>query len=283
LQFYFKAVAGIRETDEVEETVDARLFGNIFHKAAEKIYKPFFNSNTLIDTDLLNNILKEKNNIHKVINKAFAETFYGENTSKEFKTEGKNRIVFDVLEKYLIKLIKKDIEYAPFSIVGLEKNVSSEIEFTVNNTQLIAEIGGQIDRIDRTNRFLRIIDYKTGNDELKFKNLEDVFDKEKIKKHKAVFQTFLYSYVVNKVNYPNETILPMVYQVKKLFSSKSNFEIISSECQEFINEKFSGIKTEVESYIKELLSELFNKDIPFFQTENTDNCKYCNYKNICGR
>ncbi len=283
LQFYFKAIAGIRESDEVEETVDARLFGNIFHKAAEKVYKPYFETKTLIDKELLNKISKNKSDIHKIINQAFTETFYGSNTTKEFKIEGKNRIVFDVIEKYLLKLIEKDIEYAPFSIVGLEKNVSAEIDFTANNTKLTAEIGGQIDRMDRTDSFLRIIDYKTGNDELKFKTLQDVFNRDEIKKHKAIFQTFLYSYVVNRVNFPDEVILPMVYQVKKLFTPKVDFEITSKECQEYVSGKFSGIKNDVEDYIKDLLSELFDREIPFTQTENTDNCKYCNYKDICGR
>ena len=35
--------------------------------------------------------------------------------------------------------------------------------------------------------------------------------------------------------------------------------------------------------LKEKLNELFDSSIPFRQTVNIDNCKYCSFKGICQR
>lgn len=283
LRFYYKSVAKITEEDEIDEVIDARLFGNIFHNVAEKIYTSFFNNNELITSESLNTLLKDNKNIDEIITNSFTEVFYGENTKRRFKIEGKNQIIFDIIKKYLKQMLKKDIEYAPFSIVGLEKNVETEINININSKNIRVKVGGQVDRIDRTDRGLRIIDYKTGSDKLEFNELEDVFNPEKIKDTKAVFQTFIYSYIISK-EFPSESsILPMVYQVKELFKNDSFFDISSKKCTTYKENGFLGIKDEVEIKLKDLLEELFDRDIPFTQTENAAICEYCPFKEMCGR
>ena len=40
LKYYFKYIAGIKETDEIDvDDVDNRIFGNIFHTAAQLMYE----------------------------------------------------------------------------------------------------------------------------------------------------------------------------------------------------------------------------------------------------
>lgn len=283
LKFYFKSVAKVTEADEIDEVIDARLFGNIFHNTAEKIYTPYFNNKELVTPETLKTVLKDNKKLDDVIINSFTEVFYGENTKRKFKIEGKNQIIFDVIKKYLIQMLKKDIEYAPFSIIGLEKNVATEININIDSKSTKVKVGGQIDRIDRTDKGLRIIDYKTGSDKLEFNELEDVFSAEKIKDTKAVFQTFIYSYVVSKEQPNKDRIIPMVYQVKELFKKDNFFEIYSKKCAPYNEKGFSGIKDEVELRLIELLEELFDKNIPFTQTGNSAVCEYCNYKEMCGR
>jgi ATP-dependent helicase/DNAse subunit B len=179
-------------------------------------------------------------------------------------------------------MIKKDIEYAPFSIVGLEYNVDTDININLGSSTANIKIGGQIDRIDRTDYALRIIDYKTGKDELKFKELDDVFNPEKISKTKAIFQTFMYSYIIS-TEFTDNKIVPMVYSIKGLFNKTSSFEISSDKCDTFQKDGFLGIKADVEEKIKQLLEEIFDINRPFEQTQNIKNCEYCIYKEMCGR
>jgi hypothetical protein len=283
LRFYFKSVAKVRETDDIDEVVDARLFGNIFHKAAEEIYVDFFTDNILVTSDLLSQLLKNDKKIDEIINRAFAMAFFGESTSRKFPIEGKNQIIFDVIKKYLIQLLEKDKEYAPFSIVGLESNASIDYNIDANNDIYRINLGGQIDRLDRSDKGLRVVDYKTGSDKLMFGDLSDVFNADKIKDTKAIFQTFIYSYIISHKFESESVILPMVYQVKQLFDERNSFEIASKHYEPFQSGNFLDIKTEVEGHLKVVLEELFNKTIPFTQTANLLICENCPYKNMCGR
>ena len=40
LKFYFSVVEGIREEEEVSETIESKVFGSILHKVMEELYKP---------------------------------------------------------------------------------------------------------------------------------------------------------------------------------------------------------------------------------------------------
>jgi ATP-dependent helicase/nuclease subunit B len=180
-------------------------------------------------------------------------------------------------------MLKKDKAYAPFSILGLEKDVAEKFEIVVDGEKVNLNIGGQIDRLDRSDKGLRVIDYKTGGDKLVFDDLDDVFNEDKIKDTKAIFQTFVYSYLLNQQNPDEIAILPMVYQVKKMFEEQGSFAISSKKYAPFAAGNFVSIKSEVGNKLRELLQELFDKDIPFIQTENISVCEYCPHKSKCGR
>jgi hypothetical protein len=45
----------------------------------------------------------------------------------------------------------------------------------------------------------------------------------------------------------------------------------------------SSVLSDFEELLQNLLSEIFNKEIPFVQTENEANCLYCEFKGICGK
>jgi hypothetical protein len=272
----------LHPNDEIEEAVDARLFGNIFHLAAEKLYEPFLQGNLLADAATLNKLKTDGAALKQIISAAFREAFYGKNTNRKFVLEGKNLLVFRVVEKYLKAMLDMDKKYAPFSLVGLEQNEYSHISFTVNGKQVKVKVGGQIDRIDRTEQGLRVIDYKTGGDRLMFVDLDEVFSHENIPDRKAVLQTFLYSLVWH-LNHPgNEPIIPGVYQVKNFFT-QSGFTIQAKKEPDFAGGNFLGIADGVHQQLKQLLCEIFDKEVPFVQTNDIKRCEYCPYKIMCGR
>jgi CRISPR/Cas system-associated exonuclease Cas4 (RecB family) len=283
LRFYFKSVAGIKEPDEMEEQIDARLFGSIFHLVSEKFYRHFFDDSQLITEQALAEIEKDSVLLDAWIKDSFKEILMGKNSKKNFEINGKNHIAFDVIHKYLHQLIRIDKKNTPFSIVGLEMKMQMQQSFNANNRNSKVTIGGFIDRIDQTNKGLRIIDYKTGKDKLVFTDLQDLFSREKATTNKAVFQTFAYSSLVAK-HYPQEpNIWPMVYQVVNFFDESKSFSVKSDKYAPFASGNFKAIETEFDESLKNLLSEIFSNDIPFIQTGEIENCEYCPYKLICGR
>lgn len=282
LKFYYRSVVNLHPNDEIEENVDARLFGNIFHYAAEKLYEPFLKKNILVDIATLKAMQNDDARLKQIIVEAFREAFYGKQSERKFTVEGKNLLVFGVVEKYLKAMMDMDIKHAPFSLVGLEQTVYSNIRFSSNGESYEVRVGGQIDRLDRTDKGLRVIDYKTGSDKLFFTDLNEVFSHDKIPDRKAVFQTFLYC-LIRYLNQPgDQVIIPGVYQVKNFFSNLG-FAIQGKKEPAFADGNFIGIADDVNERLTQLLAEIFNFDQPFDQTNDIKRCEYCPYKIMCGR
>ncbi len=283
LRFYFKNIAKVKESDELEEVVDARLFGNIFHTSAEKLYSDFLKNSTLITPEILNEIVKNEPHIDKIIQDSFAEVFFGQNTQRVFTIDGKNQVIFEVIKKYLIALLKRDRHLAPLNIVALEEKVLERFKIKTVRGEYEVNIGGMVDRIDRSDNGLRVIDYKTGSDKLAYNELDEVFSHDHIKNTKAVFQTFIYSLILSKKYVSEKAIIPMVYQVKQLFEPGSLFHINSKKHEAFSTGNFLAIKDEVESRLISLLEEIFDPSVLFTQTTDQLICENCPYCNMCGR
>lgn len=282
LRYYFKAIAGIHEPDEVEEQVDARLFGSIFHRVAEFCYGNFMNEKKLVTEAEIVQLQKNERQMDEWIRQSFQEVLRGEKSKRIFHVDGKNQIVFQVIKKYLLRMLAIDKKAAPFQIIGLEKDILMPVSFNYNGAAAQVMVGGQIDRLDETVNALRIVDYKSGADELYFQSLEAVFDTEKISKVKAVFQTFIYSLAVAK-NYPGyPVVVPAVYQLKKFFTDDVDFSVRSADPR-YASGNFKDVEAFVEGQLKLLLEELFDESIPFSQTDDLKRCGYCPYKMICGR
>jgi radical SAM protein with 4Fe4S-binding SPASM domain len=75
---------------------------------------------------------------------------------------------------------------------------------------------------------------------------------------------------------------PHLYTVKDfkhgtVFAGKGKDGLVLTD------ENLANIKDQFALKLKEKLNELFDSSVPFRQTENTDNCKYCSFKGICQR
>lgn len=278
IKFYHQNVLQLREEEDISEDIDARLFGNVFHNAAEIIYQPYVGHNKVITKQMIEQVLQDKNTIENIVNKAFTITFAGKNAKKEFVIQGKNLLVKKVIKKYLLRLLEIDKQIAPFSILGLEKRVSMSFNFEANKTENTIEIGGMIDRLDLVGDRLRIVDYKTGgSDEIDFSDFSEIFDKTRISKKKAILQTMIYSLICSHL-YPEKIkITPVIYKVKHFFSSNSNWNVSSKKEENFSDSNVLSIKEELTQIIEDLLSEIFDFSKSFFHHEGQKDCNYCNF------
>ena len=73
--FFYRNIAGIRESDNTDaDDIDSRVFGNIFHRAAELIYKKI-GTNRLLQKSDLEPYIKEPQHIEMAVDQAFEEEF----------------------------------------------------------------------------------------------------------------------------------------------------------------------------------------------------------------
>ena len=140
-------------------------------------------------------------------------------------------------------------------------------------------IGGKIDRVDKGKTGVRIIDYKTGKDEVSFNSVESLFARQG-KRNKAAFQTLYYSLVFRKKE-PTYLgpIRPGLYNKYVLFKNVNSFGLSMNSKPVDATELLGDF----EARLSEVLQELYAPQNEFTQTDYKKNCEYCSFKNLCRR
>lgn len=280
LRFYYRYIAGLEEKEEITEQVDAPMFGNILHETMQFIYSPYIGEE--VDSLKLQNILKNNELISEAINKAFGKEYFKGKTQKDYS--GRNIIIREMIEKYIRQILQIDISFAPFKIISLEQKLTVAMPITSNGELKNIRIGGKIDRIDKQNNQIRIIDYKSGADKLEFKTIDALFDTNTKEQNSAVFQTFLYSKLYIGNNTADLAVIPGIYSVRKLFEDKFEYQITkkADKTKELITD-YRIINNDFTTNLNELLNNLFDSTENFTQTNEVEICNYCPYKQICNR
>jgi hypothetical protein len=281
LRFYFRYIAKIKEPNEVEEELDARVLGNFLHDVMENFYKSICarnHSKEITPSDF--------NNYHSEIDQLIDEVFIKEyrlDPAKPVEYEGQRLVVKEIVRRFAHRIIEIDKAYAPFTIEALEQG-GMLYELPIDQPPYKAVISGKIDRVDKKGVLLRIIDYKTGKDKLNFESIASLFVREG-KRNKAAFQTLLYALLYKKSflgskEAPMYKIVPGLINRMNLFDDQFNFGLKIGK------EDITDIEPflpEFELNVKKVFEELFNPDTPFDQTTELDNCKLCAYSQICYR
>lgn len=279
MKFYYRYMAGLNPIDELKEEIDPLLFGNLFHHTMEIIYKPY--EKHLVTKSVLDKLISNEANLNNIIVGAFKKEYFNLSEDENIEILGRNTLVFEILKKYVIKLLNIDKQYAPFQIVNLEGEYKLEVSI-FDNTKKI-KIKGVIDRIDRVDDVIRVIDYKTGFIDRKFPSIESLFDRESKTRNKAIFQTFLYCLFLEFENPLVEKVSPNIYGLKDVFSSKfeSILEQKEGRAKAVPVEDYREYKDDFYAELQNLLEDIFDKDIPFTQCEDIKKCELCAYKEIC--
>lgn len=282
LQFYFKYVARVREPDEVEEELDARVLGIFLHDVMEKFYKELAErkgSKAVEKNDFENADAR----LDALIDEVFVRN-YKLDPGKPVEYGGQRLVVREIVKRFATRIIKMDEAYAPFTIEALE---DGDITYSVaiDRPPYKTILGGTIDRVDSKGDLLRIIDYKTGKDELKFDSIDSLFAREG-KRNKAAFQTLLYALMyVNSRSLSGRTradqrVVPGLINRMNLFDDDFQFGLqIGRQHVHDVSEIFPEFREK----LKGLLEEIYDPAVPFDQTTSVEPCKYCAYSSICYR
>ncbi len=278
LKFYFRHIARIKETDELQEDVDPRLFGNLFHHAAEIIYSSF-RGNRQVTKDDLKTAATNANLIGGAVHKAFGLEYYKDKELKDVKISGKNILIAENLMTYLVKMLQNDMAFAPFSIIDLESNYEADFSIGADEKGPKIRLGGIVDRIDLTAKGIRIIDYKTGrNLNLKFRDFSEFYEHGKKNRPKEIFQTLVYSEIYTRCK-GVQPIFPSIYKIDEFFGDEFHPEVRRNGNMVDYRE----IADEFRQSLHLLFEEIFSGQDLYEQTSDIDKCRTCPYNKICRR
>ncbi len=223
LSFYYQRVIGLRDNTHHDNPTDPRLFGDLFHHAAQNLHQQAKDSLLRFACEELTpqqyaHYLKQAN-VEKAVDHALRHYRL---LSPSGGQRGVTLISRRVLVKYLKRMQHIDTQIAPATVKYTEQPIQTTLQLTLNtqtpkhpNTQTPNTITlfGIIDRIDQPDSlralrsketpptphpsggdgdgydcpstFLRVIDYKTGKPDSQMDSLtlQQLFQPESIDKH----------------------------------------------------------------------------------------------------
>jgi hypothetical protein len=253
LDFYKRSVLGIKEFEEVEETIASKTFGTVIHDSLEQLYLPlkgkFLNKSIITD-------LKAK--MPDEVISQFRKSY----SVKSIRT-GKNHLSFEIAKQFILNYLNHELSELErgkkIKILGLEESLV--VSHQVNGLDFPVRIKGKIDRIDEVDGVMRIVDYKTGKvgpSQLKINDWNLLTTEEKYTKS---FQVLTYAYMY-RINDPYST------HERSLESGIVSFKNLKYGFMKFNNAPVTD--ETLRSYINELdhlLLEIFDKTIPFREKE----------------
>ena len=270
-KFYYGKVCGLRDEDEVRESLEANDIGTVFHGVMEELYTV---EGAFVSRDYLKQVLSG-GRIPALVRRRVLEKLNG------FELAGRNIVFADMIVRYVRQAVLRDIEYLEkqgvegFRILGLE-------------LERYATIGGfrfrgVLDRLDSIRPGeLRVLDYKTGRvtdedfliDEGNAEAVvEALFGDSGAKRPKIALQLYLYDrYIADDPAFRGWTLQNSVYQPARLFIRE--VENVS------LSRRFLDL---MDGRLADLLAEISDLEKPWRRTQDTKSCAWCDFKNICGR
>jgi CRISPR/Cas system-associated exonuclease Cas4 (RecB family) len=278
LRFYFKYVAGIKEPREIQEDLDARVLGNLLHEVMQLFYEQITQTNktNIIEVKDLKNW---EGRIDPIIDQVFRKSY--DIKAKKIEYFGQRLVVKEVIKCFVGRIVSMDRVYAPFKIEAIEADeLKVVIKLTVEGNPEVV-LGGKVDRVDSKDGVLRVIDYKTGKDNVEIKGTVNELFSHEANRNKAAFQTMMYSLLYTEnADISGLRVLPGLMNRMNLFDE--NFRFGLKVGKEYV-EDIKSLLPEFKQGLKDTLEEMFNAEQTFNQTENKEYCKNCPYRGICYR
>ena len=275
LQFYYLYVADIQQPDipDDEQELDHRIFGNVFHEAADIIYRQL---PRYIDKPLLEHLLKSKVEIERAVDEAFHRII------PFAPKRGLQLINREVIIHYLRQLITIDHRLAPFTMLGLECDVKRQLTPSATYFQP-GIIGGRIDRLDLINEgsdeYIRVVDYKTSNRRPKpIADVEAIFLPENIREHSDYYlQTFVYADIVSRQR-PDHKVSPALVFIQH--AGGDNYDPTLCFGNQPVRD-IAQVSARFNELLEETITEMFSPDVPFQPTSDQRTCSTCAFATLC--
>ena len=287
LKFYLQYLADIPENREVSEEIDAAVFGNLAHLSMEILYQDFAKRKNRMVFEKSDFEELTKNWVFPAIEKA-VRSHYHLDAGADTKLNGQMAIARDVLQKYLHQILKVDEASAPFKLISLEKEkrYTAGLEINTASGNKTVSLKGIIDRVDEQNGSVRLIDYKSGQDNKNFPDVASLFDRDHKSRNKAAMQTMFYGLIYQATNPENTLPLkPAIFNLREMFGDDFNPYLQQKQPYKTgveVND-YREFQEEYKDGLTILLEDIYNPEIPFDQTDDLKKCGYCPYKEICGR
>ncbi|MCH5346692.1 MAG: PD-(D/E)XK nuclease family protein, partial [Muribaculaceae bacterium] len=291
LSFYLKYVEGYKEADELVDYMDFSTYGTVFHDVVEHLYQnllpegaPVPKDGILVKVDDIDRLLKDDKLITKLIEEAISVHYYKNQRGVVAAITGETRLLADAIEIFVRAMLEEEKQFCPFLFIGAEHEINARMR--INDT-LEVNIRQFIDRVDRVNvdrpggGVLRLVDYKTGSDSVKAKDMDEIFTPGTASKFrpKAFLQLMFYCYAYSGFKLPDEQIQPFIYLMKKI--KTNGLKPLKLGDGDLID--YRVYHDEFVQRFNKVIEEIFDPNVTFKQAVDPHSCNFCQFKQICNK
>ncbi|WP_339649727.1 PD-(D/E)XK nuclease family protein [uncultured Salegentibacter sp.] len=260
LDFYRQYVLGVRDSEEVEETVAYNTLGTVVHDSLENFYKPL--ENQMLTEEHIKGF---KARIQEEITLQFKKSYMNGPVN-----QGKNLLIYEVAKRYLRNFLNLELDRLKseeIKILKIEKTLKSEIR--IEHLDFPIFMRGKVDRVENADGITRIIDYKTGKvtqDKIEIVDWEDLASD--YDKYSKSFQVLAYTKMMQD---QSSIDLPVEAGIISFKNLKSGFLKFGKKDKPRTQDKETAIKKEIlgafEIELKKLITEICDPEIPFKEKE----------------
>lgn len=279
LRFYLQNVNSINYEEEPHDYLSAATIGSIFHDTMQFLFSDY--ENMLITEGVIDQILNHERLIENAFFKSLAaHSDYREGSPAEEMTYEhivvKSAVTHQV--KCLLNAEKKRITaVGPFTYIKGEDAL--KVQWEIVPSKLSVNFYMIIDRIDRLSvDNYRFIDYKTGTDSVSIgKSILNVFNDTK---RAGLLQLMIYAEAYHDTVNKNVKIDVSLININDVVKTGAISNVTFNQgvlrpCPDF--------PPEFPEYFNAKMLELFDPKTPIRQTDDVENCRFCQFKNICNR
>ena len=251
IDFYLSKILNTSEADEIEEELSVKNYGNLVHYSLQEVYE-VFKGKILKENDLKESIKAIGHYINVAIEKLKHQP--------EFYEKGMNFIHRAIAKKVIENILNHDLELVKsgnkLEIIAIERRFENVDFYLDEASKDKISFFGFIDRIDRLNGTIRIIDYKTA----KIKNLLVKIDADNVDGYfhnsdrKQALQLCIYQYVIQSL--PEFWGLPIETGIWSFAEAKKGVVSLQFE---------KGSIDEAMKSVRSLILEILNPGISFVE------------------
>ena len=270
-QFYYKTVKNLDTPDEVAESMDSGMIGNVFHHTMKTLYS----GKEIISAEDLKAMQAHEKTLKDLVRANILEEMHSvEVSGRNLVTE---QIILDYVKRTLAydEKLLRDSKSPGFRILGLEQFRETQFEGF--------RIIGYLDRMDSyLPGKVRIVDYKTGkveDDDIQITDANaaaianKLFGESNYGRPKIALQLFIYGLLAEADGkLKGQKIVNSIYSTGRLFTTPIQDVEQSGEFFSIVKERLKG-----------LLEEITDTSVPFHRTKDAATCKWCDFKAICGK
>lgn len=293
-KFYYGTVKGLEAEEEVAESLDYGMFGTVYHDTMRALYT----SEEAMDPEFVFNDREPRGGLSgealKTVSQSYIEGWLSRKEDIKAKVKalimmqlntievsGRNLVVADVIVRYIIKTLQRDLEL-------LKKEGRDSFEILGREIKVAGEFCGQrfkgfIDRLDSfKDGQARVVDYKTGKVLEDDENIHDgnaeeiaekIFNPDMKNWPKIALQFYIYDMLVqSRPEVRGREICNCVYSTAHLFKEPPVTVPMNRKFYEAVSAKLEA-----------MLAQMYDTSVPFRRTDDEKTCSYCDFRMICGR